>query len=282
MRLVSFESETGAGYGVVKGDGVVDLTRRLGTDAPDLRALLAADGLPRAALAAAEATADLALDDLRYLPPIPAGNKVICIGLNYADHAEEAGLERPEKPMIFARWPDAQTGHGQPLLRPRESDRFDFEAELAVVIGRGGRRIPAARAMEAVAGYTAFNDGSLRDWQFHTSQFGPGKNFPASGSMGPWLVTADDIEDPGKLSVAARLNGKTMQDGTTADLIFPIPELIAYISIVTPLGPGDVIATGTPAGVGFSRKPPVFMKPGDTIEVEIEGIGVLRNPVAEG
>ena len=190
-------------------------------------------------------------------------------------------MSRPTPKFItlFIRFADTLVGHGQPLLMPHLSDDFDFEAELAVVIGKGGRFINEANALSHVAGYSCFNDASVRDWQYHTTQVTPGKNFPATGGFGPWMVTADEITDPHTLSVKLVLNGKTEQDGHTSDLLFNVPYIISYVSQFVALKPGDVIATGTPAGVGFSRKPPFFMKAGDTCEVHIEKIGVLRNPV---
>ena len=183
--------------------------------------------------------------------------------------------------MIFARYPDSQVGHGQPMLRPRESVQLDFEGELAVVIGKVARRVPAARALDYVAGYSCYNDGSIRDWQRHTSQFTPGKTFPGTGGFGPWLVTTDEIPDPAKLTYETRLNGQVMQKAPLSDLVFDVPALVAYCSIFTTLNPGDVIVTGTTGGVGAFRKPPLWMKPGDVVEVEISGIGTLRNTIAD-
>jgi 2-keto-4-pentenoate hydratase/2-oxohepta-3-ene-1,7-dioic acid hydratase in catechol pathway len=187
----------------------------------------------------------------------------------------------PKQPSLFLRLSDTLVAHNAPLLMPKMSNDFDYEAELAIIIGKGGRFIDEKRALDHVAGYSCFNDASVRDWQFHSSQVTPGKNFPATGGFGPWMVTSDEVDDPHKLSIKLVLNGKTMQDGNTSDLIFSIPKIIAYISQFVALKPGDVIATGTPAGVGFSRKPPVFMKAGDICEVHIEKVGVLRNPVAK-
>jgi 2-keto-4-pentenoate hydratase/2-oxohepta-3-ene-1,7-dioic acid hydratase in catechol pathway len=187
------------------------------------------------------------------------------------------GRSKLEHPTIFLRFTDTLIGHGQAAWIPRISPAVDYECELAVIIGKGGRYIEAAHALDHVAGYTCFNDISIRDWQRHTTQFTAGKNFPGTGALGPWMVTADEIPDPHALSIKTRLNGKVMQDSNTRELIFKIPELIAYISSFTPLSPGDIIATGTPSGVGFARNPPVFMKAGDTVEVEIASIGVLKN-----
>jgi 2-keto-4-pentenoate hydratase/2-oxohepta-3-ene-1,7-dioic acid hydratase in catechol pathway len=211
------------------------------------------------------------------LPVIPNPGKIFCIGVNYADHQKEMGRGKTEFPTIFLRFPDTLVAHGQAAWIPRVSTMVDFECELAVIIGEGGRYIEAAQAIEHVAGYTCFNDISIRDWQRHTTQFIPGKNFPRTGALGPWMVTRDEIPDPHHLSIQSRLNGEVMQSANTDQLIFRVPELIAYISSFTTLSQGDIIATGTPSGVGFARVPPVFMKAGDVIEVEIQGIGVLKN-----
>jgi len=284
MKFVSYAAATGRGFGLWTENGVVDLGRRM--QAPDLRALLTregARGLERARAFAGEAP-DFRPDKVTLLPPIPEPAHILCVGSNYLDHLSEvqdAGIDRKrtENPAIFARFPETLVGHGQPLIAPRVSDRFDYEAELAVVIGRSGRYIRPEDALQHVAGYTCFNDGSMRDWQFHTSQIMPGKNFFASGAAGPWMVEATDIADPQALDISLRLNGETLQSSNTSAMIFPIAEIIAYVSAFTPLQPGDIIATGTPAGVGFSRNPPIFMKPGDVCEVEIASLGVLRNEV---
>jgi 2-keto-4-pentenoate hydratase/2-oxohepta-3-ene-1,7-dioic acid hydratase in catechol pathway len=221
------------------------------------------------------------LAGLRLLPPVPAPRKILCVGLNYGRHVAEAGRELPAHPSMFARFADSFVGHEAPVWKPRLSDKFDYEGELAVVIGRAGRHIAARDALSHVAGYTCMAENSVRDFQKHNAQVTPGKNFERSGAIGPWLVTADEVGDPARLQVITRLNGTVMQQGDVSDLIFPIPELIAYISAFTPLSPGDVIATGTPEGVGSSRKPPRFLAVGDTLEVEIPGIGTLVNTVAD-
>jgi 2-keto-4-pentenoate hydratase/2-oxohepta-3-ene-1,7-dioic acid hydratase in catechol pathway len=278
---MSFQHQGRASYGIAKDDGVVDLGKRLGSRCPTLRALLAQGALGEASKLAREAP-DHKLAEVSFLPVIPDPSKILAIGLNYTDHAKEVGAQLPAKPIVFPRWPDSQVGHEQPMVKPQESEQYDYEVELCVVIGKRARRVSPKDALGCVAGYTIYNDGSIRDWQFHTSQWAPGKNFPASGSVGPWMVTSDELPDAGRLRVTAKLNGKTLQDGNTANLIFPVPEIVSYISQFTNLEPGDLIPTGTPAGVGFSRKPPVFMKPGDTVELEIEKIGVLRNRIVEG
>jgi 2-keto-4-pentenoate hydratase/2-oxohepta-3-ene-1,7-dioic acid hydratase in catechol pathway len=280
MKLVSFVTAGRPTYGVVAADGVVDLGRRFGGCWPTLRALLTAGALAEADRLGREARPDLPLDSLEFAPVIPDPDKIICVGLNYRDHVAETGRTITEKPALFARFTTSQVGHLQPLVKPRVSDAFDYEGELAVVIGKGGRYIPSARGLAHVAGYSCYNEGSIRDWQRHTSQFLAGKTFAGTGGFGPWLVTADEIPDPSRLMLETRLNGQVVQHTTTELMITPVPELIAYISTILPLMPGDVIVTGTPGGVGFMRNPPLFMRPGDVAEVEISGIGVLRNRVA--
>lgn len=277
MKLISFVDKGRPGWGVVRGSQAVVLTQVW----PDLLAALEA-GVENIAKAAEGPDAPCTpLADLQWLPPIPTPRKILCVGLNYGRHVAEAGRELPAYPSLFARFADSLVGHRDAVWKPRDSDRFDYEAELAVVIGRGGRHIAARDALAHVAGYTCMAENSVRDFQKHNAQVTPGKNFERSGAIGPWIVTADEIGDPARLSVIGRVNGEVMQHGQVSDLIFPIPELIAYISRFTPLSPGDVIATGTPEGVGSSRKPPRFLAAGDTVEVEIAGIGTLVNTVAD-
>lgn len=276
MRLCSFSAEGRASYGLVTGAGIVDLGRRLPES--DLRAFIASGDMGRAA-AFADAAADHAFDAVTHGPVIPNPDKIICVGLNYHDHVVELGREQTQKPVLFSRFSGCQIGHNQPLIKPRESDQFDFEGELAVIIGKAGRRISEAEAMDHVAGYACYNDGSIRDWQRHTPQFLPGKNFAGTGAFGPWMVTADEVPDPRKLRIQTRLNGQVVQDAGVDLLITSIPRLIAYCSTMLPLVPGDVIVTGTPGGVGAGRTPPLWMRDGDLCEVEIAGIGTLSNPV---
>lgn len=274
MRLISFRREDGiASFGRLAGDEVCDLGDERGGS---LRGALAS-GIDLGRKGTPRLLADLAL-----LPVIPDPAKIFCIGLNYASHVAEMGNAPPAYPTVFTRWPDTLVAHGAPLERPAASQRFDYEGELAVIVGRGGRAIARERALEHVAGYSIFNDASVRDWQRHGSQFTPGKNFPATGGFGPALVTPDEIDDLGSLRVQTRLNGTTMQDQSVADLIFDVPSLIAYLSAFTPLAPGDVIVTGTPGGVGDGRDPPVYLRPGDVVEVSIGAIGTLANPVIDG
>jgi len=278
MKLVSFTMSGGSSWGVATGTGVIDMGRRLGGRYPSLRALLTADAIPAAAEAARTAKPDHALSEIALLPPIPDPDKIICLGNNYRAHVLEGGNRIPEHPQLFIRLANSLVGHGAPIIVPKISHELDYEVELAVVIGRGGRHIPKARALAHVAGYTCFHDASVRDIQL-THSLDAGKNFIGTGPCGPWLVTRDEIADPAKLDLKTRLNGKELQNGNSSDLIFDIPTLIAYISSFTPLVPGDIISTGTPQGVGFTRKTPIWLKPGDVVEIEVEGIGVLRNPV---
>ena len=280
MKLISFNVDGRESYGAVIGDGVVDLGKRLGDGNATLRQAIATMGMEKLVELAGAAERDLALADIVLRKPIPDTGKTICVGLNYRPHAAEAKLDLPKTPLLFMRIDNSIVAHDEPVVRPRVSDNYDWEGELAVVIGRKGRHVSREQAMDYVAGYTLFMDGSLRDYQFQHCLF-VGKNFYHSASVGPWIVPAAAIADPHKLRLQTRLNGQAMQDTVTDALVFDIPDLIAYISTFTELEPGDVIATGTPEGVGFVRKPPVFLKPGDRIEVEIDGIGLLGNNIAE-
>jgi 2-keto-4-pentenoate hydratase/2-oxohepta-3-ene-1,7-dioic acid hydratase in catechol pathway len=281
MKLISFVRNGRAGFGAVMPQGVVDLSLALGGRYPDLKALLAADALTEAAAALRGRAADFALDAVELLPVIPNPDKIWCCGLNYADHVLETGREFNEKPTFFLRFAASQVGHGQAIVRPRESTQLDYEAEIAVIIGRPGRRIAEADAHRHVAGYACYNDGSVRDWQRHSTQFGPGKNFWRTGGFGPWMVTADEIPFGTVMTLSSRLNGVEMQRATTDMMINSIAQQIAYVSAVAPLEAGDVIVTGTPGGVGSRRNPPVWMKAGDVCEIEIDRVGVLRNPVVD-
>ena len=274
MRIASYRHAGRDGFGAVVGDAIVDFTGRW----PTLRAALAAGALD-AMREMAEGPATIPLAAAELAIPVPDAGKIIAIGMNYAAHIEEMGQKPPTHPNLFARFADSLVGHGRPIVRPRVSDQLDWEGELAVFIGRGGRHIAEADALAHVAGYTCFNEGSVRDWQFRVQQTLAGKNFFASGACGPWLATADEVGDPGSLTLTSRVNGVVMQHAATSDLVFGVPALIAYISTFTPLAPGDIVVTGNPSGSGFIRKPPVWLKPGDTVEVEIDRIGTLRNPV---
>src|SRR5580698_8312450 len=277
MRLLSFVADGKERFGAVSGDGVVTLNDKIGH--PDLRAALAAGAMEAMRQAAQNAKPDHKLGDITFLPLVPSPNKILCAGVNYRAHAAEVGRELPKQPSLFIRFADTLIGHGGEMIRPTVSDNFDFEGELALVIGRPGRHIKAEHALDHVAGYTCFVDGSVRDYQkFSVTS---GKNFPGTGPLGPWLVTTDEIPDPGKLTLTTRLNGTQVQHSPTSQLIYSIQQIIAFCSDFTTLSPGDVIATGTPEGVGHSRKPPLWMKSGDTLEVEITGIGTLRARIAD-
>ncbi|WP_298200075.1 fumarylacetoacetate hydrolase family protein [Novosphingobium sp.] len=273
-RYISFARPDGTpSFGRLDGETVHDLGRAGAPSwlkdalAGDLGALAAIGRYPRRAV--------------RLLPVVPNPGKILCIGLNYATHVAETGREQKEHPAVFTRWADTLVADGEPLVRPPETTRFDYEGELAVVIGKGGRRIGRDQAMDHVAGYAVFQDGSVRDWQRHNIQFTPGKNFPATGGFGPALVTPDEVADLASQRVQTRLNGELVQDQPISDLIWDIPFLIAYCSTFTSLAPGDVIATGTPGGVGDKRTPPLYMKGGDRVDVSIGVIGTLTNPVID-
>jgi 2-keto-4-pentenoate hydratase/2-oxohepta-3-ene-1,7-dioic acid hydratase in catechol pathway len=289
MKFVSYLVGHEPRFGLVRDGGVVDLTRRVGDRYPDLRSFIAAPDwrdISKALLA--DAPQDHVYDELALQSVIPFPEKILCVALNYHDHVAEAnrslpgGREVPKYPMIFVRFPDSLVGHRAPLMRPKVSEQLDYEAELLVVIGRHTPRyVKKQEALDYVFGYAAMNEGSVRDYQFHSRQLTPGKNFAQSGSTGPWLVTADEIPDPQNLDIQFRLNSQVLQSANTLDMIFGVADLIAYITEWMPLKPGDVIASGTMGGVGFTRKPPIFMKPGDRAEVIISGIGTLSNGIRD-
>lgn len=278
MKIISFRDTDGESFGVVDDDGVVVDVGRKGPYA-SLRAALAAEGLDEVAALAAGAEPDTTLDAVTLLPVIPDPDKIVCAGMNYKDHVEEFDREMPENVTLFVRLTNTLVAHGDAIVRPSVSDNFDFEGELTLIIGKGGRHIAEADVLSHIAGYTCFLDASVRDYQGHSVT--AGKNFHRTGPLGPWMVTADEIPDPTALRLITRLNGEEVQNSTTDMLIYSIPNIVSYISDFTPLEPGDVIATGTPAGVGNGRTPKLFMKAGDTIEVEISGIGTLRNTVID-
>ncbi|EOI3528757.1 fumarylacetoacetate hydrolase family protein [Cronobacter dublinensis] len=277
MKLASYLHQGRRSYGIVTDKGVVDLGSRLGADYADLKTLLAQDALDNARRYAA-APADIALCDVTFLPVIEQPEKILCVGMNYAEKRKEFDQHNPA-PTLFVRFPDSQTGHNAPVLKPRHSSEFDYEGELAVIIGRGGENIAREAALSHVAGYSCYMDGSARDWQ-HT-WFTAGKNWRQTGAFGPWMTTADEIPDPHQLAIRTWLNGRMVQDDNTRSMIHGVAELIEYISTFTRLSAGDVIITGSPGGVGKKRTPPLFMKPGDKIEVEIERIGHLCNVIVE-
>ena len=274
MRYVSFRRPDGtASFGRLNGETIVELA----SDAvPSLKAALT-DG----SLAMLADGASFAVADVVPLPVIPDPAKILCVGLNYAEHVKETGREQKAHPAIFVRYADSLIADGQPMVKPTVTERFDYEGELAIVIGKPCHKVVAADAMAYVAGYACFNDGSARDWQRHNIQFTPGKTFPGTGGFGPALVTADEIGDLGALRVQTRLNGELVQDQAVSDMIWDIPTVTEYISAFTPLAPGDVIATGTPGGVGDKRTPPLYMNAGDKVEVSIGTIGTLTNRIID-
>jgi 2-keto-4-pentenoate hydratase/2-oxohepta-3-ene-1,7-dioic acid hydratase in catechol pathway len=283
MRLALFSEVSGrrdglknVRHGLVTNAGVFDIGRISGSD---LTTLLGSPEKRAGVEAACLGKPDYAASEVHMLPPILADAKIVCVGLNFHGHLLETGRDPTARPTLFLRLADSHVGHGEPLVCPHVSEKFDFEGEIAIVIGKPGRHIQVETAMEHVGGYTCYNDASARDWQRHSSQFTPGKNFFASGSIGPWIVTADEVTDPNDLAVTTRLNGLVVQEGKLSQLIFNIPYLISYISTFTPLRTGDIIATGTPEGVGMGRTPPLWMVPGDQVEVEVSGVGCLRNQV---
>jgi 2-keto-4-pentenoate hydratase/2-oxohepta-3-ene-1,7-dioic acid hydratase in catechol pathway len=273
-RYISFRRPDGrVSWGRVDGDLVHDGASVAATLASGIRAG-ALDMVP-------DATAPLRLDELELLPVIPEPRKIICIGVNYRAHRDEAGREPTAAPTVFTRFADTQIGHGAPALKPAISEQFDYEGELALVIGRPAHRLRRDEAAHAIAGYSIYNDFSVRDWQRKSSQWTPGKNFPGTGGFGPMLVTPDEVGDVSSLRLETRVNGEVRQSASVADLIFDIPEILEFVTAFTALEPGDVVVTGTPAGVGMFMDPPRLLDDGDVVEVEISGLGVLRNPVRE-
>jgi 2-keto-4-pentenoate hydratase/2-oxohepta-3-ene-1,7-dioic acid hydratase in catechol pathway len=281
MKLATFSTAKGASYGAVVDQGIVDLGKRLGNRYPDLLSLVAANAFGEAAKLLNEKP-DFKTSEVTWLPVIPNPGKIVCVGLNYQDHVVETGRDNTEQPAIFLRLPESQVGHLQAIVRPKESTHMDFEAEIAVIVGKPGRRITQKDSWSHIAGYSCYNDGSVRDWQRHTVQWTAGKNFARTGGFGPWMVTADEIPPGTKMALSCRLNGERMQHATTEQMIFKIPKIIEYVSTWTTLQPGDVLVTGTPGGVGARRTPPIWMKPGDKVEIEIDKVGILENSIADG
>ena len=280
MRYVSFKLGGRRTYGIMHAGGIIDLGDRFKASLPDfnsyLQALASGFSLPKFP----SSLRDCTVNDIIY-EPVCSPNKIICVGMNYEKHRQETGRNKTEYPTLFSRFPETLIGHRSSIVRPRVSTELDFEGELAVVIGRSGRRIPSPKAISFIAGYSCFNDGSIRDWQRHTHQFLPGKNFSATAPFGPGLVTPEELGPLESLQIETRLNGVVMQSALLGEMIFSVAEIIEYISTFITLDPGDVIATGTPGGVGSKREPPVFMKSGDTVEVIVEGVGHLINDVVE-
>lgn len=281
MRLVSFSRNGKNSFGIVKGDGIIDAGKRLANEFSSLRDILTC-GAVNLLRGMQELPTDFPLTDAQLIPVIPdPAAKFLCVGVNYLPHIREMGRDIPEYPVIFVRFVDSLVGHGTPLIRPTASEQYDFEGELAVVIGKTARHVSRNNALDYVAGYSCFNDGSIRDFQKRALQWTPGKNFRRSGAFGPWLVTTDEIPDPSVLNLQTRLNGTIVQNESVGELCFDIPSLIELCSVWTQLEPGDIIVTGTPGGVGAGRQPPLWMRAGDRVEVEISQIGVLRNDVVD-
>lgn len=280
MKLASFRMDNKSTWGIIEDQDIADMGAVLGVDYPDLKAFIA-HGLPEPAKAAMEAAPRYRQEEIGFLPVVPNPEKIFCVGLNYETHRKETGRAVVAHPTIFSRFANTQTGHQTNIIRPHVSTNLDFEGELAIIVGKPGRYIPRERALDHIAGYACYNDGSVRDWQHHTHQFTPGKNFPNTGSFGPWMVTPDEFTDLNARRITTRLNGEIVQQASLGEMLFDPAALVEYCSSFNPLVPGDVIVTGTPGGVGVKRTPPLWMKPGDLVEVEIDGIGILKNGIAD-
>jgi len=283
MRLASFLSGRRATYGIFTEQGVIDAGPRLGPNFPDLLSVISAGAVGQLEKLAANVNPDFAAEGLKFLRPIVRPGKIICVGVNYADRNAEYkdNSEQPKYPSLFVRFPDSLVAHEEPIVRPPESKQLDYEGEIALVIGRAGRRVSEADALSHVLGYTICNEGSIRDWIRHGKfNVTPGKNFERSGAIGPWIVTTDEM-GAGPMRIVTLVNDEVRQDDTTDHMLFPIPALLSYISHFCTLQPGDVIVTGTPTGAGARFDPPKYLVPGDVVEVEVSGIGTLRNRVVE-
>jgi 2-keto-4-pentenoate hydratase/2-oxohepta-3-ene-1,7-dioic acid hydratase in catechol pathway len=283
MKLASFLRDGHPRFGLALEDGLLDLTDRLAGRAGSVDDIIAAGFFGEIAPLACTERADVGFDEVHYRPPLEHPGKILCVGINYHSRpGEMARTEAPAYPSLFIRTRAAQVGHGEAIVRPHESVQLDYEGEIAIIIGRGGRRIPEASALAHIAGYACFNEGSVRDWMRHgVYNVTAGKNFDASGAFGPWLATSDEIADPHDMRITTRVNGATVQEDSSQNMIFPFERLIAYISTFSALEPGDVIATGTPTGAGAKRTPPSWLVPGDELEIEVQGVGVLRNRVID-
>jgi 2-keto-4-pentenoate hydratase/2-oxohepta-3-ene-1,7-dioic acid hydratase in catechol pathway len=283
-RIATYSANGKTGYGAVVDGGIVDLSARFGKDFPTLREAIAAGALIRLAEDAARRIADHALEKITFLPPIPSPEKIICIGVNYPDRNAEYkdGSDAPKYPSMFMRTPRSFVDHNTPLVRPRASSQLDYEGEVALVIGKAGRHIPESAALDHIAAVTLCNEGTIRDWVRHAKfNVTQGKNFDSTGSLGPWIVPFTSESQIADIRLTTRVNGEMRQDDRTSRLIFPFRYLINYISTFTTLVPGDVIVTGTPTGAGARFDPPRYLKPGDVVEIEADGIGVLRNGVID-
>ncbi|PKA44467.1 2-hydroxyhepta-2,4-diene-1,7-dioate isomerase [Rhizobium sullae] len=283
-KLVSFSRSGGTGYGLLTDTGVIDLSTRHGSKWPTLREVIEAGALHALADEAATLPADYALDEITYEIPIPAPEKIICVGVNFPDRNEEYkdGQAAPSNPSLFIRFPRSFTGHDRPLIRPPESPQLDYEGEIVIVIGKGGRRIPEAQALDHIAALSLCNEGTIRDWVRHAKfNVTQGKNFDSTGSIGPWLVPYTDESQLADIKLETRVNGEVRQSDRTSRMIFSFRKIINYISIFTTLVPGDIIVTGTPTGAGARFDPPIWLKPGDVVVVKADGIGTLRNTIAD-
>ena len=282
MRLASFSAAGHEGFGIVTDDGIIELTGRLSGRQQTLQDVLEAGVLEEAAQIAAEADSDYGFEDVEWRLPIPDPEKIYCVGQNYAAHITEMGYELPEHPSIFARFPRTFVPHQGSMIMPSHSEHFDYEGEMTIVIRSEARHVSEADALDYVAGYTICNDGSVRDWQARGPQVAPGKNWEFSGMLGPWITTSDEAGDPANMALTTRINGEIRQQGNTSDLVFSAAHLVSYISTFITLMPGDMITTGSPAGVAVGFDPPKWLKPGDHVEIEIETLGTLSGEVIEG
>ena len=282
MRLASFWVAGHEGFGIVTDSGIIELTGRLSGHQQTLQEVLEAGVLEEASQIAADADTDYALDDIEWRLPIPEPEKIYCVGQNYAAHITEMGYELPEYPSIFTRFPRTFVPHRGSMIMPSHSDHFDYEGEMTIVIGTEARHVSEADALNYVAGYTICNDGSVRDWQARGPQVAPGKNWEFSGMLGPWITTSDEAGDPANMALTTRVNGEVRQQGNTSDLVFSAAHLVSYISTFITLMPGDMITTGSPAGVAVGFDPPKWLKPGDHVEIEIETVGTLSGEVIAG
>ena len=280
MKFISYLMNDEHRYGIVNNGTITDLTNKI-MKARTLKELILKKGISDAKKYTLDNPGQISIDEIEFLPVIPDAGKIVCVGLNYHKHVEETNFTLEKNPVIFHRLVESQTAHLQPIQRPLASTHLDFEGEMAVIMGECGSHIKPENSLKHIIGYSCYNDASIRDWQMHTTQFGMGKNFQKTGSFGPHMVLAEDISDYKKLNLQTRLNGEIMQDAKLNQLIFDIPILISYISKAIPWRAGDILVTGTPGGVGFKRQPPIFMKDGDEVEVEITEIGILSNTVKD-
>tara|TARA_B100002052_G_C15793889_1_gene557652 strand:+ start:159 stop:1010 length:852 start_codon:yes stop_codon:yes gene_type:complete len=280
MKFVSFLLKGSPKFGISDGKSITDLTNKI-SGSKTLKELISNNGINDAKKYAKENPGSINVDEIEFLPLIPNPGKIICVGLNYSDHVNEIGITLEKNPVIFLRVPESQTAHKQIIQKPKVSNHLDYEGEMAVIMSNAGKHIEPKNALKHIAGYSCYNESTVRDWQQHTKQFTMGKNFEKTGSFGPYMVLAEEISDYKKLTIQTRLNDKVMQEASLSQLIFDIPTLISYISKAMPWQAGDVLVTGTPGGVGFKRNPPVYMKDGDKIEVEIKNVGILTNTIKD-